>query len=110
GRTVVTMALDQENPALLDILVEHLPTSAEWNLDAVHLLRAALSAGRKDEVRALLAKHSSPPVPEGKHVPLLAYAIASNDLAICRTLIDCGADPNTLLPDKCDPDFLALLP
>jgi hypothetical protein len=25
-------------------------------------------------------------------------------------LIECGADPNTALPDKCDEDFLALLP
>jgi hypothetical protein len=43
-------------------------------------------------------------------VPYLAYAIASSNSALFTTLLDCGADPNTVLPSRCDKDFLALLP
>jgi hypothetical protein len=57
----------------------------------------------------LLGKHAKPPTPDGKNVPLLAYAIANNDASLFNTLLACGADPNTILPARCDKDFLALL-
>jgi len=110
GRTAITMALEQENPTLADLIVDHLSGDEDWNTDTLHLLQAALAGGHKDRVRALMAKHASPPVPEGRRVPLLAYSIATNDMGACRMLLECGADPNTVLPDKCDDDFLALLP
>ena len=43
-------------------------------------------------------------------MPLLAYAVAGNDSSLFGTLLSCGADPNTVLPSRCDKDFLALLP
>jgi hypothetical protein len=58
----------------------------------------------------LLGKHSTPPTPEGKHVPLFAYAIVKNDAPLFSTLLTCGADPNTVLPPRYDEDFLTLLP
>jgi ankyrin repeat protein len=64
--------------------------------------------GDKGEIQLLLSKHSAPPTPEGKNVPLLAYAIAGNDSSLFGTLLSCGADPNTVLPSRCDKDFLAL--
>jgi hypothetical protein len=63
-----------------------------------------------DQIRLLLGKHATPPTPEGKTVPLLAYAIAKNDAPLFSTLLTCGADSNTALPARCDKDFLALLP
>ena len=66
--------------------------------------------GDKGEIQLLLSKHSAPPTPEGKNVPLLAYAVAGNDSSLFGTLLACGADPNTVLPSRCDKDFLALLP
>ena len=110
GRSAISMALEQQNPGLIDLVVDRIGATPDWSPDTLRLLRAALAAGHKDVVKSLLAKHSSPPVMEGKRVPLLAYAIASEDTAECRMLMECGADPNTVLPDKCDPDFLALLP
>src|SRR6185369_12627968 len=110
GRSAITMALEQENPAIADLIVDHLSGDEAWNGDTLHLLQAALAAGHKDRVRMLLVKHPSAPTPEGRRVPLLAYSIASNDMGACRMLLECGADPNTVLPDKCDDDFLALLP
>ena len=45
-----------------------------------------------------------------KNVPFLAYAIASSNVSLFSTLLNCGADPNTVLPSRSDKDFLALLP
>jgi hypothetical protein len=73
-------------------------------------LSRALQADKKDEIRLLLSKNSAPPTPEGKNVPFLAYAIASSNVSLFSTLLTCGADPNTVLPARCDKDFLALLP
>src|SRR5207237_1373465 len=71
---------------------------------------ATLMARNKDQIRLLLGKHATPPTPEGKRVPLVAYAIAKNDAPLFSTLMACGADPNTVLPTRCDKEFLALLP
>jgi hypothetical protein len=73
-------------------------------------LARAVQAGKKDEIRLLLTKHTAPPTPEGKQVPYLAYAIAGSNSTLFMTLLNCGADPNTVLPSHCDDDFLALLP
>src|SRR5207247_2500753 len=72
-------------------------------------LIAALQAGKKEQIRLVLGKHSVPPTPEGKKVPFLAYSIAGNNSSLFNTLLTCGADPNTVLPSHCDKDFLALL-
>jgi hypothetical protein len=106
----MTMALEQENPRVADLMLAHTPAGESWRPETLQMLDEALTAGRNDQVEVLLSKYSAPPVPEGKKVPLLAYAIASGDVTRCQTLLDCGADPDTILPDKCDPDFLALLP
>jgi ankyrin repeat protein len=109
GRTVMTMALQQDDPRLADLVLERLPAGREWRPETSQMLQTALSLGRKDQVKTLLSKHTNVPVPEGKRVPLLAYAMAWANIDMCRTLLDCGADPNTMLPEKCEPDFLALL-
>jgi ankyrin repeat protein len=110
GRSVLAMALEQGNSQVVDMLLDRLPTSPEWTRETLQVLNAALAAGNKFQVKSLLSKHNGPPVPEGKRVPLLAYAIANNKTGLARMLLECGADPNTILPDKCDLDFLGSLP
>src|SRR3954465_3981787 len=110
GRSVVAIALEQENPQVVDLVLQHLPSDQEWTADTSRLLEVSLAAGHTDQVKYLLSKHCEPPTAEGRRVPLLAYEIASTNVSACRMLLECGADPNTLLPDKSDPDFLALLP
>jgi ankyrin repeat protein len=110
GRTIMITALEQENPRFADLVLDYVPPSNAWRPETTRMLEAALAAGHEAQVETLLSKHSAPPIPEGKKVPLLAYAIASANVGMCRTLLDCGADPNTTLPDKCDADFLTLLP
>jgi ankyrin repeat protein len=110
GRDVLGMALDGGNPEIVRAVTERLPLMAQWRSSAQRALEAALMAGNKDQIRLLLGKHSTPPTPEGKNVPLLAYSIAGNDSSLFNTLLACGADSNTALPSRCDEDFLALLP
>jgi ankyrin repeat protein len=110
GGDLLALALDTGNEKIIGDILQRLPPLPAWSNGAYRALEAALAAGRKDEIRLLLGKHTAPPAPQGKSVPLLAYAVARNDAALFNTLLSCGADPNTILPAKCDKDFLALLP
>jgi ankyrin repeat protein len=110
GSDLLGMALDGGNPKIVGFVVESLPTMPQWRSSTRRALQAALMTGDKGEIQLLLSKHSTPPTPEGKNVPLLAYAIAGNEPSLFSTLLACGADPDTVLPARCDKDFLAMLP
>jgi ankyrin repeat protein len=109
GRDLLEMALDGGNREIVETVVERLPLMSQWTSSTRRALNAALQAGKKEQIRLLLSKHSAPPTPEGKDVPFLAYSIAANNSSLFSTLLACGADPNTVLPSHCDKDFLALL-
>ena len=110
GQDLLSFALDGGRPEIIKTVVQRLPMMQKWTTTRRRALSRALQAGKNDEIRLLLSKHSAPPTPEGKSVPFLAYAIASSNVSLFNTLLNCGADPNTLLPSHCDKDFLALLP
>ncbi len=110
GRDLLEMALDGGNREIVRNVEERLPVMPRWTSSTRRALGGALLAEDKDQVRLLLSKRTTPPTPEGKDVPLLAYAIGKNDAPLFSTLLTCGADPNTALPSRCDKDFLALLP
>jgi ankyrin repeat protein len=109
GRDLLGLALDGGNPEIIRSVAERLPSMPQWTTSTRRALDAALLAGNKDQIRLLLSKHATPPTPEGKSVPLLAYAIARNDASLFSILLACGADPNTALPARCDRDFLGLI-
>lgn len=110
GQDLLSFALDGGHPEIIKTVVQRLPTMPEWTTSTRRALSKALQAGKNDEIRLLLGKHSAPPTPEGKNVPFLAYAVATSNMSLFSTLLNCGADPNTVLPSRCDKDFLALLP
>jgi ankyrin repeat protein len=110
GQDLLSFALDGGHPEIIKTVVQRLPMMPEWTASTRRGLARALQSGKNDEIRSLLSKHSAPPTPEGKSVPFLAYAIASSNVSLFNTLLNCGADPNTVLPSRCDKDFLALLP
>src|SRR6516165_2020113 len=110
GQDLLSFALDGGHPEIIKTVMQRLPMMQEWTTSTRRALSRALQAGKNDEIRLLLSKHSTPATPEGKNVPFLAYAIASSNVSLFNTLLNCGADPNTLLPSRCDKDFLALLP
>jgi len=110
GQDLLSFALDGGHPEIIKTVVQRLPMMPEWTASTRRALARALQSGKNDEIRVLLSKHSAPPTPEGKSVPFLAYAIVSSNVSLFSTLLNCGADPNTVLPSRCDKDFLALLP
>jgi ankyrin repeat protein len=110
GQDLLSFALDGGHPEIIKTVVQRLPMRPEWTTSTRRALSRALQAGKNDEIRLLLSKQSAPPTPEGKNVPFLAYAIASSNVSLFSTLLNCGADPNTVLPSRCDKDFLELLP
>ena len=110
GQDLLAFALDGGNPEIIKTVLERFPQVQDWTAGARRALARAIQAGKDDEIRLLLSKHAAPPTPEGKNVPFLAYAIADSNASLFATLLGCGADPNTVLPPRCDKDFLALLP
>lgn len=110
GSDLLASALDGNNAKITGAILQRLPVLPQWSPATLRVLGEAISADNRDRVRLLLAKHAVPPTPEGKNVPLLAYAIASHDAQLLTTLLACGADANTVLPEHLDDDFLALLP
>ena len=110
GQDLLSLALDGGHPEIIKTVEQRLPMMADWTTSTRRALSRALQAGKNNETRLLLSKNSTPPTPEGKNVPFLAYAIASSNVSLFNTLLNCGADPNTVLPSRCDKDFLALLP
>jgi ankyrin repeat protein len=110
GNDLLEAALAIGDEEILGAIVERLPTMPNWTVGTQRALNAALESDNKDMIRMLLQKNAAPPTPEGKKVPLLAYAIVADNASRFATLLDCGADPNTALPAKYDKGFLASLP
>ncbi len=110
GQDLLSFALDGGNSEIIKTVLQRLPPAQEWTASTRRALSRALQAENKDEIRLLLSKHGTPATPEGKNVPFLAYAVASSNSSLFTTLLNCGADPNTVLPSRCDKDFLAMLP
>jgi ankyrin repeat protein len=107
---LLTLALGTPNTKIAQNILSKLPRLEQWSTGALRALDGALRAGDRDSVRLLLSKHIPQPTPEGKRVPLLAYAIATDNAPLFTTLLECGADPNTTLPQKYDQEFLETLP
>jgi ankyrin repeat protein len=103
---LVSAALDSGNKEIIGWIFDRVPPLPQWTAKTRQALDAAIAAGRQEQVKLLLSKHAVPPTPQDRSVPLLAYAIASNNDAQFKALVAGGADPNTLLPLKCDKDFL----
>jgi L,D-transpeptidase catalytic domain/Ankyrin repeat len=110
GNDLLEAALAAGDEEIISAIVERLPLMSDWTVGTQRALEAALESNNRELIRLLLSKHATPPTPEDKKVPLLAYAIVADDASRFATLLDCGADPNTTLPSKYDREFLASLP
>ena len=109
GRDLLSAALDGGNPRIIEVLLQSLPLMEQWTPGTQRVFNDALRTGNNDRMRLLIHKHAAPPTPEGKNVPLLAYAVVRNEPALFNTLLACGADPNTAIFGKYDKEFLASL-
>lgn len=109
GRELLTAALKTGDMKIFQAILERFPATLEWTPETRGALEAAINADMREQVRLLLSKHPAPPTREGGTVPLIAYAIASDDAPLFHTLLACGSDPNIVIPKACEKDFLALL-
>jgi hypothetical protein len=107
---LLALALGSPNTKIAQEILSRLPRLEQWSAGALRALDNVLRAGDRESIRLLLSKHVPPPTPEGKRVPLLAYAIATDNVPLFTTLLECGADANTTLPAKYDKEFLDALP
>ena len=107
---LLTLALGSANTKIAQEILSRLPRLEQWSAGALHALDNVLRVGDRESIRLLLSKHIPPPTPEGKRVPLLAYAISTDNAPLFATLLECGADANTTLPPKYDTEFLDSLP
>jgi ankyrin repeat protein len=109
GQDLLTLALRSGDMKIFQGILERFPATLQWTANTRNALEAALRADMKEQVRLLLSKHPSPPTREGGTVPLIAYAIASDDAALFRTLLTCGSDPNLTIPKAAEREFMSLL-
>jgi len=109
ARGLLTAALASGDMAIFQTILERFPPTLEWTANTRRALEAALSRGMKEQVRLLLSKHPAPPTREGGTVPLIAYAIASDDAPMFKTLLACGSDPNLFIPKTAEKEFAALI-
>jgi ankyrin repeat protein len=106
---ILSTALGRGDKETLEMILGRLPVFPQWTSKTRQALDAALAEGRVDQVKLLVSKHAVSPTPLGKTVPLLAYAIASNNGVQLKTMLAAGFDPNTILPANCDKDFLDMI-
>jgi ankyrin repeat protein len=109
ARDLLTAALASGDMTIFQAVLERFPPTLEWTANTRRALEVALGHDMKEQVRLLLSKHPAPPTREGGIVPLIAYAIASDDAPAFRTLLACGSDPNLVIPKAAEKEFLALI-
>jgi ankyrin repeat protein len=109
ARNLLTAALDSGDMAIFQTILERFPPALEWTAITRRALEAAVSHDMREQVRLLLSKHLAPPTKDGGVVPLIAYAIANDDIPLFRTLLGCGTDPNLVIPKTAEQEFIALI-
>lgn len=109
GRDALTFAAMTRDWSLLETILKK-SQRRSWDFAGRSALQQAITSSNADRVRLVLASHQGVPVPEGCQSPLLAYAVAANDLKLTKLLLDAGADPNTAFPNAAEERFLDYVP
>jgi len=109
ARDLLTTALSAGDMAIFQTILERFPPTLAWTAETRKALELAVSHGMREQVRLLLSKHPAPPTREGGVVPLIAYAIASDDTPLFQALLAGGSDPNLVIPKTAEKQFTDLL-
>jgi ankyrin repeat protein len=105
GDDLASAALDAGDPQLFDTILRRLPGGLTWTPAARIGFAKALAARDTLLGPLFLAKYAGRPAPSDNAQPLLAYAVTRGDLEQVRTLLDFGADPDTVLDQPGDAAF-----
>ena len=106
---LLNAAIASGDMKIFETILGRFPPTLAWTLETRRALETAVKAGLGEQVRLLLSKHPAPPTRDGGIVPLIAYAIASDDASLFRMLLAGGADPNTVIPKEAEKEFTDLL-
>jgi ankyrin repeat protein len=106
---LLNAAIASGDMKIFQTILERFPPTLAWTPETRRALDTAVKAGLRDQVRLLLTKHPAPPTRDGGIVPLIAYAIASDDAPLFQMLLASGADPNTVIPKDAEKEFTDLL-
>ncbi|HKP01802.1 MAG TPA: ankyrin repeat domain-containing protein [Chthoniobacterales bacterium] len=106
---LLAAALASGDMKIFQTILGRFPPTLAWTADTRRALENAVKAGLKDQVRLLLSKHPAPPTRADGVVPLIAYAIAADDVPLFQMLLAGGADPNTEIPKTAEKEFTDLL-
>jgi ankyrin repeat protein len=109
ARDLLTTALTSGDMAVFQTILQRFPPTLAWTAETRKALEVAVSHGMREQVRLLLSKHPAPPTREGGVVPLIAYAIASDDTPLFQGLLAGGSDPNLVIPKTAEKQFTDLL-
>lgn len=109
GRDPLGLAVEARDDQLTQAILD-LPGEREWDFGGRSLLQQAVDSGDVGKVRRVLSKHRGPPTPQECREPLLAYAVAANNLKLTALLLEAGADPNTTVETPVEPRFLEYTP
>lgn len=106
---LLSTAIASGDAKIFQTILGRFPPTLAWTAETRRALEAAVKAGFADQVRLLLSKHPAPPTRADGVVPLIAYAIAADDVPLFQMLLAGGADPNTTIPKTAEKDFTDLL-
>jgi len=109
ARKLLTAAIASGDMKIFQAILQRFPPTLAWTAETRRALETAVKAGLKDQVRLLLSKHSAPPTHDGGVVPLIAYAIATDDTPLFQMLLAGGSDPNTVIPKTAEKGFMELI-
>lgn len=101
-RDLLSHAFESMDWRLIDPILSRAAPALEWDDWSRAVLLHTLAAGDRRHVQALLAHYLEPPTPAAGAQPLIAYAVARNDLVQLTLLLDAGVDPDTVLHPEPD--------
>jgi ankyrin repeat protein len=105
GDDLAAAALETGDRDLFEDILRRLPGGLTWTTAARMAFSKALAARDTILGPLFMEKFAGPPAAAEHTQPLLAYAIASGNAEQVRTLLDLGADPNTVLDQPGDTAF-----
>ena len=111
-RSLVVHALETNDLEVLDTLLQaqkHVHPIA-WTRPTREAFLNALRIQNKSLVRVLLKNHQDPPAPEGFRQSFLAYSIAWGQTPLLKLLLECGADPDSVVGNPVERPFIQLIP
>jgi ankyrin repeat protein len=105
GRDALAFAAETCDWPLIETILKR--TSARpWDFAGRSVLQQTINSSNVERVRLALSSHRGAPTPEGCKSPLLAYAVAANDINLTRLLLDAGANPNTTFEGHVEESYL----